>query len=287
MAMNNSTVRAMNFDFSGVHDCVHKTFEFFLQFVKEIGYTEEVTSKRLDIESRLNRKNFSNILKEVANLPIVVCTYNIPKSFTGSVEVMCMKLNAGSKMNYLTTQNDSSELKPSYQLDFSTEMINQIVLENDVTKNYIDQISKNRIFEKILERYSGDGIIVNYFSDPISYTKLEIQLSQQRDLESPLCGVTQTVHPGNSNYYQNVSTANGKKEWLNGLSLFLEQSYISPREVTEQDDSFIYHNACVTSFQSSPIVSTKSSDEVKEAKPKKIVKKRKQDVDEIESNSPM
>lgn len=268
MAVNRQEVRAFTLNFENVVDAINKTFfEYFLRFIEEINLCGRVEEKRSEIEATLNVKNYSEKVKEVNFLPVVNCSFSIPKNFNNEeVACMCREMPLHAKGGFVENQYVTNDFKPIYQLDFSNQMLLSLLRKDEKSIDYVKQISFNRIFEKIKERYNGGEIIVNYFTDPISYTKLELQLSQQRDLETPLPGVTQTVYPGNSNYYMNVGSPNSKKDWLNNLNLFMEQSYIPPCG-NREEEGFIYHHAFVGSFQSCQ-VRTEESDSKTEVKKK-------------------
>lgn len=272
MATAIGEVRARCFAFSGVAAAIKEAvFENFLPYIVEIGVVEEVERLRNDLEKTINEKNYEKKMNEVKNLPVAHCIFNIPKNFDGQIELMCTKSTVGLKGNNFESMHLRNEFKPVYQIEFTNSMIKRLIAGDSKAVDYINQITVNRIFEKLKERYNGGEIIVNLVSDPIVCTKLEYILSRGRDLETPLSAVTQNLYPGNANYYSNIGSAVLKKEWLSEVNVHLEKSYFyNPGETNELGNDIILHQAFVGPFQSIPLNLCDG-----ETEPKKRNRKRK------------
>lgn len=267
--MNNQMVRVKTFKSNDIQDAFKKAFEFMLEFAKETDSVEGAMLARENIEKSLNKKNFEEKLKEACALPVVIASFKVPIDFgkrsSDEFELMCVKVTFGTRSNYLLTQYEANEMHPNYELSFTNKMLVDYTQGNPVALDYVKQVGENRFFEKLGEKYTGDSVLVHLVSDPVAHTKLELQLHLQRDLETPLSGVLQTLYPGNSGYYQNVETGASKREWLSRLNLFLDENYIN-RKVGFEDDSFIYHQAIIKSFHSSPVTSFASGNVGKRSK---------------------
>lgn len=267
--MNNQMVRVKTFRSSDIQDAFKKAFEFMLEFAKETDSIEGAMLAREDIEKTLTKKNFEEKLKEACALPVVIASFKVPVDFakrtSDEFELMCVKVTFGTRSNYLLTQYEANEMHPNYELSFTNKMLVDYTRGDAVALDYVKQVGENRFFEKLGEKYTGDNVLVHLVSDPVAHTKLELQLHLQRDLETPLSGVLQTLYPGNSGYYQNVETGASKREWLSRLNLFLDENYIN-RKVGFEDDSFIYHQAIIKSFHSSPVTSFASGNGGKRSK---------------------
>lgn len=262
------------FDYSHDAEKLKEQFvQFFIESVINFNVVDKMLEKRLNLEKQISEDGYvgNDVRSEIANLPVVFGSVAIPyQKPSKDVEGMVILTNYDQKEEFVEKGNMNFNGLPVYNIEMTASSFKDSLDENGM-RDYLNQLIRNRLEEKIREKFQGSFIVFNLIVDPVLHSKLELCITQNRNVDEQLVGVVQSFFPGNANYYRDLALPSAKKECLNEIKEFLRHSYI------KRDTKHVSHLTMVESFYTAPVCYDESEGRVQKRKRVKLAEDKKDD----------
>ena len=288
MAMDKSKVKILNsFVAKSYEDIFDKAIDHFLSFCKKSEIVKRSNDARLAVESSMTKKNFEFKMNDVRLIPEVASYYEIDRN-TMEVFGEVKEETRGTTLKFVESVLMKEEGKPPhYVIVLNNDMIDGGLNDSDKssknsTHDFLKQVSRSRIFEKLDEKYNSDKYFLFIFSDSIKKTELEQLIAnegssfKEKNLHASL-----RLFPNSSRNYTKVDSPIAKKNWLRSVKNLQESMYIPNCLDSVHFDITVHAFTNGTSNHSSPssfFISTPTN-VVSKIEKKKVIKKRKADTE--------
>lgn len=242
--MEKSKVKILNTSVgNGYDDIISKCIDHFLTFCKSTEIVRRSNDARFELETSINRENFDEKSPLIKQIPCVVSSFQINRNnfeYIGDSR----EEQYGSFSQFIQNQLSLDERNlPSYSIYLNNDLIENALLDKFESEqddnyqnhveavNFLKQVAKCRIFEKLDEKYLLDNYYLFIVSHPILKTELEviIQNGGSTFREKNPFGLL-LVSPYNSRNFEKVESPQEKKDWLQTISDNQRALYIKPRK---------------------------------------------------------
>lgn len=235
-------------------DCAKRAHALLIKYLKETNYLEEtdrlVKNYEKSFKSLSKEKNFFEKLGN--ELKYIVLRYQVPSDTTEDVYYTVKAVKMADFHNEIQSiYYEGGVVYPTQVQEYVAasfkHLLDPAAEYHVVIKDYIDQMQNWRMTDKIRELYVHNKIInMVIVVNPILYTKLELQMLENRDLND-IVGARHNFFPGNISFYKEGEDISNR-QWLSSVENFVLSSYIKPQDV----DDIVIHQSSVTNFQSIP-----------------------------------
>ena len=266
MAMEKNKVKILNNSVGESYDdVIEKCLNHFLSFCKKTDIVERSNEARRELEKTINRENFDEKSGTIKQIPCVGSSFRIDKSnfeYLGDSR----EEQYGSFANFIQNQLSLDDRNlPSYSIYLNNDLIENALMsdfDSDDSKrqhqeavNFLKQVSKCRIFEKLDEKYLLDSYYLFIVSHPVLKTELEVIIQNEgRNFQEKSPYSLLLVSPYNSRNFEKVDSAQEKKDWLQTISDNQRALYIKPGK----GESTLKYDFNLTRFVNGPQQSKKT-----------------------------
>ncbi len=258
MALDKNKVKILtSFEGSSYDEIMALCFQKFLDFCHSKNIVERSNQLRTEIEESVDSKNYSEKYLDIKKIPVCVSYFEITKGSSVS------KITAFGECHeeeyhsvghwYQSISNKDDRRIPNYSIHLTNDLIEACLrsnFENQIDKlnsehaiDFLNQIARSRILEKMDEKYLEDKYLLFIFSDPVKKTYLEtIMENGGRTFKEKCLHALCIVNPNSSANYERVESPQEKKLWLNSLCENQKAMFIKKK------DSIITYDISVPSF---------------------------------------
>jgi hypothetical protein len=171
---------------------------------------------------------------------------------------------------------------PHYVISLNNDMIENCLKEGSSKEknaaiDFLKQVSRSRIFEKLDEKYNSEKYFLFILSDSVKKTEMEqLIVNEGCSFREKNMHASLRVVPNSSRNYSKVESPLSKKNWLRQVKNLQESMYIP------NASSYVHYDVNVHSFtngssSSSPSSTSFIGSSSHKVEKKKIIKKRKTD----------
>ena len=244
MALDSNKVKILNSSYGKDYDeIIDRCLDHFLTFCKKTNIVERSNAMRSELEKSINRDNFEEKEILIKQIPCVVSSFTISKDNLEYIGDSREELY-GSYSNFIQNQLSLDERNlPSYSIYLNNDLIeaalqtefsdDESLSRHQEAMNFLKQVSKCRIYDKLDEKYLLDKYYLFIVSHPVLKTELEVIMQNEgRNFREKSPYSLLLVSPYNSRNFEKVETPQDKKDWLQTISDNQRALYIKPKGET-------------------------------------------------------